>query len=87
MEKEEKIAVALKYKKEENNAPKVVAKGKGEVANNIILEAKKSGVAIKEDKELAEILFSIEIEKEIPPALYEVVAKILAFVYKEKKKL
>jgi len=87
MEKEEKIAVALKYKKEENNAPKVVAKGKGEVANNIILEAKKSGVAIKEDKELAEILFSIEIEKEIPPALYEVVAKILASVYKEKKKL
>lgn len=82
-----KEAVALKYNSKKDNAPKIVAKGKGKIAENIIEVAKKSGVFIKEDPELIQILSKIDINEEIPPKLYKAVAKILAFIYKNKEKL
>lgn len=82
-----KEAVALKYNKERDNAPKVIAKGKGEVAKNIIEVAKDSGIPIKEDAELVQILSKIDINEEIPPMLYKAVARILAYIYKTKEKL
>lgn len=79
-------AVALRYERHRDNAPKVVAKGKGEVAKKILEVAKENGVYIKEDPELVEVLSSLEIDEEIPPQLYKAVAEILAFIYKTKQK-
>lgn len=79
-------AVALKYEKIKDSAPKVVAKGKGEVAKKIIQVARENGVYIKEDPQLVEVLSAIDIDQEIPPQLYKAVAEILIFVYKTKQK-
>lgn len=75
-------AVALKYDKEKSNAPTVVAKGKGEVANNIVTLAQEHGIFIKKDADLVELLSKIELNKEIPPMLYKAVAEVFSFIYK-----
>ena len=74
-------AAALKYDAQLNLAPVVKAKGKGLMAEKIIQIARENKIPIKEDAELVEILAQIDLEKEIPPELYKVVAEILAFVY------
>lgn len=76
-----KKAVALKYEKEKSAAPKVVAKGKGAVAQNIIKIAQEHKLPIKKDADLVELLSKIEIDKEIPPNLYKAVAQIFSFIY------
>lgn len=80
-----KKAVALKYDKEKQNAPKVTAKGEGKVADNIIKLAKEHDIPIQEDKELVEMLSKIELDKEIPPNLYKAVAEVFSFIYKYSK--
>ncbi|NCD12473.1 MAG: EscU/YscU/HrcU family type III secretion system export apparatus switch protein [Epsilonproteobacteria bacterium] len=75
-------AVALKYDREKQGAPKVVASGKGEVANNIIKLAQEHDIFIKKDADLVELLSKIEINKEIPPLLYKAVAEVFSFIYK-----
>ncbi len=77
--------IALKYKKEEDIAPKVVAKGKGCIADKIIKIAREHNIPIYEDKLLVESLYKLELESYIPEELYEAVAKVLAFVYNLKK--
>jgi flagellar biosynthesis protein len=72
-------AVALRYTKDE--APRVCAKGKGEVAQRILQLAKQHDIPLHEDPQLAAALASIDLGAEIPPTLYLVVAKVLAFVY------
>ncbi|WP_022854220.1 EscU/YscU/HrcU family type III secretion system export apparatus switch protein [Thermodesulfatator atlanticus] len=74
-----KKAVALKYEPAKDKAPKVVAKGEGLLAEKIIELAKDHGIPIKEDQELIEALMKIELEREIPPELYEAVAIVLAW--------
>jgi len=74
--------VALKYDREKNGAPKVVASGKGEVANNIIKLAQEHDIFIKKDADLVELLSKIELNKEIPPMLYKAVAEVFSFIYK-----
>lgn len=74
-----KTAVALSYDPEQD-APKVVASGKGAVAERIIEKAKEADVAIHRDDKLAQTLSKLEIGEMIPPELYEVVAEILVFV-------
>ena len=81
-----KKAVALKYDKKKQKAPKVTAKGKGEIANNIIKLAKENDIPIQEDKELVEMLSKIELDKEIPPNLYKAVAEVFSFIYKYSSK-
>ncbi len=81
-----KKAIALKYEREKDNAPKVVAKGKGVVAQRIIEIAEENGIYIKEDPELIEILSTLDIYEEIPEELYKAVAEILVFVYKNIQK-
>jgi flagellar biosynthesis protein len=76
-----KQAVALKYKPLENVAPKVTAKGSGQVAEKIIEIAKAHGVPIKDDPDLVEVLSKLDIDTEIPPSVYVAVAELLAFVY------
>ncbi len=78
--KKNNLAVALKYNIGDN-APKVIAKGKGLVAEQIIKKGKQEAVEIHEDKDLAKNLMDIEIGQEIPENLYTTVASILAFVY------
>ncbi len=74
-------AVALKYGPEISGAPKVAAKGSGLLAQKIIELAKKHNIPIKEDPDLVQILARLELNQEIPPSVYKVVAEILAFVY------
>lgn len=77
-----KKAVAMKYDPLTNQAPVIVAKGQGELAERIIEKAKDSGVAIQEDHSLVEVLSKLNIDQEIPPELFAVVAEILSFVYR-----
>ena len=81
MEKFQK-AVALKYNKAADQAPKVTAKGKGPVAEKIIAVAKESQVPLVEDQNLIEVLEALDLNMEIPPELYRAVAEVLAFVYR-----
>ncbi|MBP5164649.1 MAG: EscU/YscU/HrcU family type III secretion system export apparatus switch protein [Lachnospiraceae bacterium] len=85
----DKTAVALSYEPGDS-APKILATGKGHIAEKIIEEAKKNNVPFYQDNKLAETLSALEIGDAIPPDLYEVVAQILVFVDgmdKVKKKL
>lgn len=74
-----KRAVALEYDPEEI-APKVIASGKGLLAEKIIEEAGKSDIPIHRDDKLAETLSKLDVGENIPPELYEVVAEVLVFV-------
>lgn len=75
-------AVALKYEKETERAPKVAAKGKGKIAEKILEIAKEHGVPVHEDADLLEVLSKLDIDQEIPPYLYTVIAELLAFIYR-----
>ena len=78
-EKKKKQAVALEYNPEDD-APRVIASGRGILAEKIIEKAKESDVPIHLDDKLADTLSRLEIGEMIPPELYEVVAEILVFV-------
>ncbi|MGD8190182.1 EscU/YscU/HrcU family type III secretion system export apparatus switch protein [Brevibacillus ginsengisoli] len=77
-----KQAVALRYQAGSQEAPTVVAKGKGYIAENILQKAKENRIPIQEDPSLVEVLSKLDIDQQIPPELYQVVAEILAFVYR-----
>ncbi len=85
MEKRRKAA-ALRYDPQRDKAPVVVAKGRGELAEKIIELAKKEGIPVVEDKNLVEALLRIEVFEEIPPVLYEAVARVLVFVQEVRKR-
>lgn len=80
-EKKNKVkqAIALEYDPNDE-APKVIATGKGIVAEKIIEKAKEADVPVHQDSKLADTLSRLEIGEMIPPELYEVVAEILLFV-------
>ena len=82
-----KKAVALRYDTTRDAAPKVVAKGAGELAEKIIALAKEHSIPIQEDDDLVEILAKLKLNADIPPETYLVVAEILAFVYRANSKL
>lgn len=73
-------AVAVKYDGE--SAPRVVAKGEGDIADKIIEIAKEHGVVLYQDSELIKLLSRVELNDEIPNNLYHAVAAVLAFVYR-----
>ena len=81
-EKREKLktAVALGYDPSEDGAPKVIASGRGALADKIIEQAKDNNIPVHQDDKLADTLSRLEIGEMIPPELYEVVAEILVFV-------
>ena len=82
MQINKKKAVALGYNRSQDNAPKVLASGAGEIANKIISLAKEHDIPIKENPDLIEILSKVEVDQEIPPNLYKAVAEIFSFLYK-----
>lgn len=74
-------AIALSYDTTSDAAPKVVAKGKGLIAEEIIARANEAGVFIHQSKELVSLLMKVDLDNSIPPALYAVVAELLAWLY------
>ncbi len=77
----QKKAVALTYRPASDGAPKVAASGRGKVAERIIALARAHGIPVKDDPDLVAVLSQLDIEAEIPPRLYVVVAELLAFAY------
>ncbi len=75
-------AVALRYDEKSDNAPVVVAKGKGRIAERILELAKQNNIPIREDKDLVQVLSFLKIDQEIPPELYQAIATLLAFIYR-----
>lgn len=84
--KKQDLAVALKYRSSVDNAPNVVAKGKGKVAQKIIDIAKANNIYIHDDPDLVEVLAQLDLNDEIPTDLYIVVSELLAFVYSLNRK-
>jgi flagellar biosynthesis protein len=82
LEKAPKTAVALRYEPEKEQAPLVVAAGKGTVAQEILKIAEENNIPLYEDPNLAQLLSKIEINMEIPAQLYTLVAEVLSFVYR-----
>ncbi len=81
-----KQAVALRYKPGEDRAPTVVAKGAGPVAERILDLARAHGVPTRQDKNLVQVLSQLDVGQEIPPKVYQVVAEILAFIYRQSQR-
>ena len=79
-------AAALRYDKDKENAPRVIAKGEGQTAQNIIKIAELHNLPIKKDEDLMELLSKVELDKEVPEALYKAVAEVFSFVYKVTNK-
>ncbi|TFV93996.1 flagellar biosynthesis protein [Oxalobacteraceae bacterium OM1] len=73
-------AVALAYQTGDA-APRVVAKGRGLVAEQIVARAREHGVHIHESRELVALLMQVDLDRNIPPALYRAVAELLAWLY------
>ncbi len=86
MSEKVKKAVALKYDRSTDRAPRVTAKGKGEVANNIIKVAELHKLPIKKDEDLIELLSKVEIDREVPENLYKAVAELFSYIYNVSKK-
>ncbi len=79
------LAVALHY--DEEHAPRVTAKGAGDLAEQILAVARANNIPLKESPELVQVLSHLELGQEIPPALYLAVAEIIAFAYLLKGKV
>jgi flagellar biosynthesis protein len=77
-----KVAVALRYRRDQDDAPRVIAGGYGKVAERILELAQSSKVPVHEDAILAETLCKVGIDQPIPPELYQAVAEVISFVYK-----
>jgi flagellar biosynthesis protein len=81
-----KEAVAIRYDSKEDTAPKVVAKGAGQIAEHIVAAAEKHAVPVYQNRTLTAMLMAVELDREIPPALYKAVAEVLAYVYRLDQK-
>lgn len=73
-------AVALAYQENER-APRVVAKGYGELAERIMAEAHRQGIYVHDAPEIVALLMQLDLDAEIPPRLYQVVAELLVWVF------
>ena len=76
------MAVALAYLDQDGSAPKVVAKGRGLLAQAIIEKAREHGVFVHESAELVGLLMQVELDRHMPPQLYLAVAELLAWLYR-----
>lgn len=80
-------AVALKYKEGVDRVPIVSAKGEGRLAESILALAREHNIPVREDPDLIELLYPLELDEEIPPKLYGVVAELLAYIYRINGKM
>jgi len=84
---EQEVAIALGFKPELDDAPKILAAGYGEIAKQIMAIAKDEGIHIHQDDNLAQLLARIPAGSEIPKDAYQLVAELLAFLYSADQKL
>jgi flagellar biosynthesis protein len=77
-----KKAAALRYDAQRDEAPRMVAKGRGKLAEKIVAVAQEHNVPLVEDANLAQVLEALDVEREIPAELYRAVAEVLVFVYR-----
>lgn len=77
-------AVALAYR-EGDAAPKVVAKGRGLLAEEIMRRAQEAGVYVHQSRELVGLLMQVDLDRHIPPQLYRVIAELLAWLYRAEQ--
>lgn len=76
-----KKAAAIKYDKDIDQAPQIMASGQGMLAEKILELAEKEQITLYKDPDLVEALVHLEVGQQIPPELYKAVAEILSFVY------
>jgi flagellar biosynthesis protein len=81
-----KKAAALQYQKMQNSAPKVVAKGSGLIAQQIIDKAKEFDVPLFQNEILVDSLLNIDIDEQIPPHLYAAVVEVFVWLESSEKK-
>lgn len=77
-----KEAVALSYDPGVSDAPRIVAKGKGMIAENILERAQEHGVPVQEDPSLLELLGQLNVNETIPEELYQAVSEVFAYIYR-----
>ncbi|RDB42727.1 flagellar protein FhlB [Halomonas sp. DQ26W] len=73
-------AIALAYR-DGDDAPRVLAKGYGDMADRILAEAKRQGVYVHDAPELVSLLMGLDLDERIPPMLYQAIAELLVWVY------
>lgn len=78
------VAVALRYDGADDDAPRVVAKGEGHVAEQIIALARERGIEIREDADLVSLLAAVRLDSPIPIEAYVAVAEILSYIYRRR---
>lgn len=78
-------AVALAYSGEAP-APRVLAKGRGLIAEAIIEKARQHGVYVHESRDLVTLLMQVDLDQQIPPQLYVAVAELLAWIYRLERR-
>ncbi len=79
-------AVALQYDAAHSAAPKVVAKGRGELADRILEAARREGIPLYRDPDLIQVLGQLDVGAQIQPELYRAVAQVMIFIYKMNQK-
>ena len=79
-------AVALKYDQEQGSAPKVIAKGKGAIAEKILQKAQEFDVPVFQNEALADSLLSLDLDEQIPPNLYKAIAEVFVWLMKSEQK-
>ncbi|OSM02073.1 EscU/YscU/HrcU family type III secretion system export apparatus switch protein [Magnetofaba australis] len=79
-------AVALRYKRGSEPAPRVSAAGRGRVAETILAKAAEAGVPLVEDADLVNLLDKVPVGESIPPVLYKAVAEVLSYVYRVNRR-
>lgn len=79
------LAVALSYQPNQEQAPRIAAKGQGWLARQIVEVAEANGIEVREDADLAQILSQVDVDSEIPLEAFTLVAEILSYVYQKNK--
>jgi len=81
------LVVGLAYSRSGPGAPRVVAKGRGEVAARILAAAEEAGVPVRRDRDLAQLLAAVDLGDEIPAEAYAAVAEVIAFLWRLNSEL
>lgn len=82
---EDPLAIALSYRPTQDQAPRIVAKGQGWVARQIMEIAEAQGIEVRKDADLAKILAQLDVDSEIPLEAFTLVAEILSYVYQKNQ--
>ena len=86
MASERQVAVALRYLRGRDDAPRIVAKGRAWLAEKILQVARAHSIPVQRDSDLVEVLVRLDLNQIIPPELYRAVAEILAYLYRMNTK-